>query len=182
KIAERLAMIDGRITAVVFPAVAGVLHCELRHEAVARDLRDDRRCSDRERFRVAPHDLRVPSRGERRIEDATPVDEDPVVLADLAQRAQHRNMTRVIDVEAMDLRERRGTDADLYNSAADRIEKPFALETRQDLRIVDLADEPRVRRDQACRRDHRTRESRHADLVDADNTQEALCPQALLII
>ena len=85
-------------------------------------------------------------------------------------------MTRVIDVEAMDLRERRGTDADLYNSAADRIEKTFALETREDLRVVDLADEPRVRRDQACRRDHGTRESRHADLVDADHTQEPLRP------
>ena len=90
-------------------------------------------------------------------EDAAPVDEDPVVLADLPQRSQHRDVTRVVDVQSMDLRERRGPDADLHHAAADRIEESLALQTREDLGVVHLADELRVRRDHARRRDDRPR-------------------------
>jgi len=50
-------------------------------------------------------------------------------------------MARVIDVETVDLGERRGSDADPHDAAADGIEKPFALQARKDLRIVHLADE-----------------------------------------
>ena len=118
----------------------------------------------------------MPARRERRIEDAPPVDEDPVVLADLSQCAQHRDMTRVIDVEAVDLGERSRADAHLHDSAADRIEKAFALKTREDFRIVHLADEARVRRHETRGRDDGTRERRHADFIDADHTQEPLRP------
>src|SRR6266545_1492278 len=101
--AKRRAMVDRRIAAVVFPAVARVLASEASHETVARHLRDDRRGRDGEALRIALHDLAVPARRERGIEDATAIDEHPVVLADLPQRAR-RDMARVIDVEAVDLR------------------------------------------------------------------------------
>src|SRR6267378_420824 len=141
ELAQRLAVIDGRVAAVVLPAVTGVLRRELLHEAVAGDLRDDRRGGDRERLRVALDYLGGLARRESRIEDAPPVDEDPVVLTDLTQRSHHGDVTRVIDVEAMDLGERRGTDPYLHHPAADRIEEPLTLETRKHLRVVHFADE-----------------------------------------
>ncbi len=85
-------------------------------------------------------------------------------------------MACVIDVQAVDLRERGGTDADLHNAPSDRVEKSFALEPGEDLRVVDLADEPRVRRNETRGRDDGTRESRHADFIDADHTQKPLRP------
>src|SRR2546423_11689880 len=66
---ERLAMIDRGITAVVLPAVSGVLRGELRHEPVARDFRDDGCGGDREGLGVAPDDLAVLPWRERGIED-----------------------------------------------------------------------------------------------------------------
>src|SRR5207244_6128925 len=111
--------------------------------------------------------LSVPARRDRWSEDAPSVNEDPVVLADRSQRAQHRDMTRVIDVEAVDLGERSRADAHLHDSAADRIEKAFALKTREDFRIVHLADEARVRRHETRGRDDATSERRHADFSDA---------------
>src|SRR5438876_66905 len=89
---------------------------------------------------------------ERGIEDAAPVDEHPVVLADLPKRPKHRDVARVIDVQPMDLRHRRGADADLHDAALDRAEELLALEAREDLRVVHLADEARVGTDQTRRR------------------------------
>src|SRR5438132_6937352 len=182
KLAQGLAMIDGRIPAVVLPAVTRVLRRKPGHQPVARDLRDDRCRGDGEGLRVASHDLAVFAWRERGIENAASVDEHPVVLTDLTERAKHRDVARVIDVEAMDLRDLGRADADLHDAAPDRPEELLALETREHLRVVHLADEPGVRRDQARRRDHRPRERGHTDLVDADDAQETIRPEALLVV
>ncbi len=178
--AQRRAVVDRRIPAVVLPAVARVLAGETRHETVARHLRDDRRGRDGEALRVAPHDLTVTSRRECGIEDATPVDEHPVVLADLSQRARHRDVAGVIDVEAVYLRHRRRTDAHAHHARSDELEEILALRTREQLRVPDTADELRVRRDETRGRDHRSGERGHADLVDADDAQESLGPELFL--
>src|SRR6266849_10146355 len=106
KLAQGLPMIDGRIPAVVLPAVAWVLRSEPGHQPVACDFRDDRCRGDGEGLRVASHDLAVFAWRECRIEDAATVHEHPGVLADLMERPQHRHVARVIHVETMDLRDR----------------------------------------------------------------------------
>ena len=87
-----------------------------------------------------------------------------------------------IDAEAMDLRDRGRADADLHDAASDRPEELLTLETCQHLRVVHLSDEPGVGRDQACRGDNRPRERGHADLVDTDDAQETIRPEALLVV
>src|SRR5207302_10214152 len=119
---------------------------------------------------------------ERRIQDAAPIHEHPVVLADLAQRAEHRDMARVIDVEPVDLGDRSRADPYLHDPSADRPEQPLALQTGQDLRVVHPANELRIGSHQARRRDDRTGERGHPDLVDADDALEALRPKALFMI
>ncbi len=98
-------MVDGRIAAVVLPAVSRIARGELRHEIVPRHLRDDGRRRYRERPRIALDHLGVLPRREGRVEDAATVDEDVVVLADLPERALHGDVARVIDVQPVDLRD-----------------------------------------------------------------------------
>src|SRR2546426_5772896 len=180
KLAKGLPMIDGRIPAVVLPAVARVLRRKPGHQPVARDLRDDRCRGDGEGLRVASHDLAVLAWRERGIEDAASVDEHPVVLTDLPERAEHRHMARVIDVEAMDLRDRCRADADLHDAASDRTEELLALETCQHLRVVNPSDEAGVGRGQACGGDNPPPERGHAHPVDTDDAQGANPPTAPL--
>src|SRR5438067_3027515 len=162
-LAQRRAVVDARITGVVLPAVSRVLTGELRHEAIAGHLRDDRGRRDREAFRVALHDLAVLAWGEGRIDDAPSVDEHPVVITDLAQRTHHGDVARVVDVQPMDLTHRGGSDTDAHDSRANEESELLALDAGEHLRILHRTDELRIGCDQARRSDHWTGEGGHAD-------------------
>src|SRR5688500_237595 len=182
QLAQRLAVIDRRVAAVVLPAVARVLRREALHEPVARDLRDDRRGRDRERLYVALDDLGVAAGREGRVEDALAVDEHPVVLTDLPERPLHRDVARVVDVQPVDLRHGRGADADSRDAPADLRHQLLALDAREDLRIVHAPDELHVRGHETRGRDDGPRERGHAHFVDADDAQQPLGPEGFLLI
>ena len=105
-------MLERGVALVVLPAVARVAGRELRHHPVADDLGDDRRAGDRVDLGVAVDDVRV--RPDVRLEPGDPVavDEHVLVAADPGDRAAHREVRGVIDVELVDLADRRGADAD----------------------------------------------------------------------
>src|SRR5207245_9359112 len=112
--------------------------------APARVLCYDLRGVHGDALRVATHALAVPAGRERRVQDAPAVHQHPVVLADLTQRAEHRDVARVVDVEAMDLGDRRGADADLHDARTDELEESLTLIAREHLRILHAADELRI--------------------------------------
>src|SRR5258708_6665409 len=175
-------MVDRRVPAVVLPAIAGIARGELLHQSVARDLRDDRGRGDGEALGVALHDLGMPARGEGRVDDLASVDEHVVVVADLAERALHRDVARVIDVQPVDLGDRGGPDADARHARADLRDELLALLTGEKLRVADRADDANVRGDEARGRDDRTREGGHADLIDAHDADESLSPEGFLVV
>ncbi len=101
--ADGLAVIAGGVPLVVLPAVARVARGEPGHHPVANDLRHDRRAGDRVDLRIAVDDLRV--RPDLGLEAGDPIaiDQHVLVTTEAGDRASHREVGRVVDVEPVDL-------------------------------------------------------------------------------
>src|SRR5688572_12360740 len=175
--ADRVLVLGRAVTLVALEAVSGMLARELVHEAIAVDLRDDRRRSDRKIEAVALVEaiLRHVDAGDR-----ARVDEH--VLRPHRQcfdGAPHREQPRVIDVDGVDLRDLGSADGDRARGRADTPPGFHALLDIELFRIVD-AVELRVRREHDRGRDHGAGERAHADLVDAGDVLDAGAPQHAL--
>ena len=69
----------------------------------------------------------MPVNGTLHIRDPQPVDEDVVVAADPGDRPPHREVRRVVDVEAVDLPHRRGAHPDGDGPRPDERRQPLPL-------------------------------------------------------
>ncbi len=179
--ADRVAVVARRVALVVLPAVARIAEREPFHHPVADHLRDDRRTGDRVDLGVAVDDVRV--RADLRLEPGDPVavDQDVLVAADPGDRPAHGEMGGVVDVELVDLANRRGPDADRHGSRPDQRGEPLALCGRQRLGVADAGDAMAARSHDHGRRDDRAARRRDADLVHADHPDEPVVPEAALV-
>ena len=113
--------------------------------------------------------------------DPVAVDQHVLVAADPRDRPAHREVRGVVDVELVDLADRRGADADRDRARPDQRREPLALGRRQRLRVADAGDPMAARPHDHGRRDDRAAGRRDPDLVDADDPDEALVPEAALV-
>src|SRR5204863_4849285 len=97
-LADGAPMVRSGVANVVLPAVAGVTPREPVHEPIAGDFGHDRGAGDGIRERVAVHDARVWA--EVDVSDVETVDQRVIHWLDALQRARHRQMRRVVNVEA----------------------------------------------------------------------------------
>ena len=77
--------------------------------------------------------------------DPVAVDEDVLVAADVRDRAAHRQVRGVIDVELVDLADRRRPDPDRHRPRPDDRRETLALRRGQRLGVADARDAMTVR-------------------------------------
>ena len=99
------------------------------------------------------------------------------MAAEAGDRAAHREMGRVVDVEPVDVGDRRRPDADRDRAPPDDRGQPLALERGHRLRVADAMDPVAVGRHDHGRGDHRTGRGGDTDLVHADDAARAVPPQ-----
>jgi len=139
ELGDRGTVLAGRVADIGLPAIAAIPSRECAHDAVARDLGDDRRRCNRKAEAVALYD-RLHGAWERR-RDIT-VDEGHV-RTDLerSDSPRHRQQCRAQNIDAVDFTRTRGPDPDLCSAAIDAAsERPPAGMTlfgSQHLRIVE---------------------------------------------
>jgi hypothetical protein len=90
-------------------------------------------------------------------------------------------MRGVIDVELVDLADRRGADADGHRPRPDHRGEAFTLAGRERLRVPDARDPMTARTHDHGRRDHGPTGRCDADLVHADDPGQALVPESALV-
>ena len=113
--------------------------------------------------------------------DPVAVDDDVLVAAEPRDRAAHREVGRVVDVQLVDLADRRGADADRDGAAPDDRGEPLALGHRQGLRVAHAGDPVAAGLHDHGRGDDGAARRGDPDLVDADDPGQALVPEAALV-
>ena len=173
---QRLEMLGHAVALVGLETVARAILRQLAHQAVARDLGDDRGRRDRHHQPVAAdHGVAVASR----IEPVAAVDEH--MLRHFRQRmhrARQRPQRGAQDIVAIDPR-RRGEGDRKRGGGADFLEQFLAALRRQPLGIVDaFRNSLGVEHD--GRRHHRTRQRTAPGLVAAGHRPDAALDQRAL--
>ena len=113
--------------------------------------------------------------------DPVAIDEDVLVATHARDRAAHRQVGRVIDIELIDLADRRRAHTDRDRTGADERGKTLALGGRQRLGIANARDPVTARTHDHRGRDDRAAGRRHADLVHSDDPDEPVVPEAALM-
>ena len=177
---DGVAMLARGVAGVAVPAVHRVADGEVVHHPVADGLGDDRGAGDRVDPRVAVDDRRV--RPDLRLEvgDPQPVDEHVVVTAEPGDRAAHREVGRVVDVQPVDVGDGRRPDADRDSPATDDRRQALTLAGGQRLGVADARDPVAVGRHDDGRRDDGAARRGDADLVHARDPGRAAAPQGAL--
>jgi hypothetical protein len=104
-----------------------------------------------------------------------------VVAAEPGDRPAHREVGRVVDVQLVDLADRRRTDADGRCPGPDDRSKALALGHRQGLRVADAGDSMAAGLHDHGRGDDGTAGRSDTDLVDTRDAGEAIVPEAALV-
>src|ERR671931_1606303 len=100
---DRVAMVASCVALVVLPAVPRIARGEPGHHPVADDLGDDRGAGHGVNARVAVDHVRVLPDLLLETYDPVTVDDDVLMAAQTRDRAAHREMRGVVDVELVDL-------------------------------------------------------------------------------
>ena len=109
--------------------------------------------------------------------DAVAIDEHVLVTAQPADRATHRQVRRVVDVQAIDLGDRGRADADGDCASPDHGIELLALGLGQCLRVADAGDALAARLHDHRGRHHGPTRRRNADLVDAGDPVDPRIPE-----
>ena len=165
----------------MLPAVPRIARGQAGHHPVAHDLGDDRGARDRVHLRVAIDDVRVGPDQVLEPDDPVPIDHDVLVATEPGDRATHREMGRMVDVELIDLAHGRGADAHGDGTCPDQRREPLALGHREGLRVADAGNSVAARPHDHRGRDDRPAGRGDADLVDAGDPDVAVVPEAALV-
>jgi len=177
--ADRLAVLQCRVSDIGLPAITGIPGCETTHDPVARDLRDDRGGGDREAERVA-FDDGLHGTSDRRGDYA--VDECGIgARPEHRHGARHRQQSRTQNIKTVNFERAGGADPDAggapLGAPLKRAVAGFPLLSGQGLRIVENAPQhfgKTVGIKNHGGRDHRPRQRPSPRLVDA--AYQALAP------
>ncbi len=175
---ETRDMVAGGVAGIPLPAVSGIPHGQQAHQPIACDLGHDRRARDGVRAGVTVDDRGVRTDLGLEAHDLATVHEHVIVGVDTSQGAPHGQVGRVVDVEPLDLRDRRGADPPRQAASLDLRDERFALPKGQRLGVPHPGDLARVRADQHRGRHDRGAQGAHAHLVHADHQPAAGLPQS----
>ena len=176
-----IAMFERGVPLVPLPAIARIARREQRHHPVAHDLGDDRRTGDRVDLRVAIDDRRCTARPTPRTRRSGCRPRGRVRGRRAGDRSSHGQVGRVVDVQLVDLADRRGAHADGDGAAADDRFEALALGRGQGLGVADAGDPVAARLHDHGRGDDGAASRRDPDLVDADDACQPVTPQAALV-
>src|SRR5271169_5876411 len=136
---DRSAVLAGRIPDVGLPAISPIAPGERAHDAIARDLGDDRGRRDRKAEPISLHDG-LHGTGERR-RDVAVYEGHVGVNPEGGDRPRHRQQRSAQDIDAVDFTRARRTKADMRDAAPDASPDcppaRLALLGGQHLRIVE---------------------------------------------
>ena len=174
-------MVAGGVPLVVLPAVARVAHRQESHHPVADDLGDDRRAGDRVDLGIAVDDVRVRADLGLEAHDPVAIDDHVIVAAEARDRPAHREVRRVVDVQLVDLADRRSPDADRHRPRPDDRRELLALGHRQGLGVADARDPMTARLHDHGRGDDGPAGRGHADLIDARDAEVTVVPEPAFV-
>src|SRR5262249_11120166 len=170
-------MLARRISLVAREAVPRIQGVQLRHQAIAVHLRDDRCGRDREIDAVTLVEavLRLEDAGNRAAVHQNMLRYD----LQIAERELHRPQTGVVDVKPVDLFDIDDTDTDGDGLVADLAIEPAATFLVERLRVVDPLDF-RIRGKDHRSRDYGPGERPDTYLIDPRDMYDAGFPQQTL--